>query len=150
MEDAIDDLLLRQIRWLRREDVVAEGIKWLQDVLWPEGTFFLRANGQKSNNECLRKSGPISGSSSASFEMQQEAARRAHDIKKMILGGAPATLVSLIGQKQYHRCAEDVYYFLQSTTCVKQLAYSILELSLVSIFPELKDLILSIHQKACY
>ena len=32
MEDAIDDWLLRQIQWLRREDVVAQGIRWVQDV----------------------------------------------------------------------------------------------------------------------
>lgn len=29
------------------------------------------------------------------------------------LDGAPATLVSLIGHKQYRRCARDLYYFLQ-------------------------------------
>lgn len=38
------------------------------------------------------------------------------------------------------------YYELQSTICVKQLAYAILELSLVSIFPELRDLVLDVHQ----
>ncbi|TXG64573.1 hypothetical protein EZV62_011567 [Acer yangbiense] len=32
MEDAIDDWLLRQIYWLRREDVIAQGIRWVQDV----------------------------------------------------------------------------------------------------------------------
>lgn len=32
MEDAIDDWLLRQIHWIRREDVIAQGIRWLQDV----------------------------------------------------------------------------------------------------------------------
>lgn len=32
MEDAIDDWLLRQIHWLRREDIVAQGIHWVQDV----------------------------------------------------------------------------------------------------------------------
>lgn len=32
MEDAIDDWLLRQIHWLRREDTIAQGIRWLQDV----------------------------------------------------------------------------------------------------------------------
>lgn len=32
MEDAIDDFLLRQIHWLRREDNIAQGIRWLQDV----------------------------------------------------------------------------------------------------------------------
>jgi hypothetical protein len=28
-------------------------------------------------------------------------------------GGTPSTLVSLIGQNAYKRCARDVYYFLQ-------------------------------------
>ena len=32
MDDAIDDWLLRQIHWLRREDVIALGIRWVQDV----------------------------------------------------------------------------------------------------------------------
>lgn len=32
MEDAIDDWLLRQIHWLRRDDIIALGIKWIQDV----------------------------------------------------------------------------------------------------------------------
>lgn len=32
MEDAIDDFLLRQIHWLRREEVIAQGIRWIQDV----------------------------------------------------------------------------------------------------------------------
>lgn len=32
MEDAIDDWLLRHIQWLRKEEVIAQGIRWLQDV----------------------------------------------------------------------------------------------------------------------
>jgi len=32
MEDAIDDWILREIHWLRREDTVAQGIRWVQDV----------------------------------------------------------------------------------------------------------------------
>jgi len=32
MEDAIDDWLLRQINWLRRDDVIAQGIRWVKDV----------------------------------------------------------------------------------------------------------------------
>ncbi|XP_010255077.1 PREDICTED: uncharacterized protein LOC104595846 isoform X2 [Nelumbo nucifera] len=31
MEDSIDDWLLRQIYWLRRDDVIAQGIRWVQD-----------------------------------------------------------------------------------------------------------------------
>jgi sorting nexin-13 len=32
MEDAVDDLLMREICWLRNEDTIAQGIRWAQDV----------------------------------------------------------------------------------------------------------------------
>ncbi|XP_008236695.1 PREDICTED: uncharacterized protein LOC103335464 [Prunus mume] len=150
MEDAIDDWLLTQIHWLRREDTIASGIRWLKDVLWPNGTFFLRVgNAQDGNENPFQNISQLGGSKAdklGSFEQQLEAARRASDIKKMLFDGTPTALVSLIGHKQYRRCARDIYYFTQSTICVKQLAYAILELSLVSIFPELRDLVLDVHQ----
>ncbi|TQE01944.1 hypothetical protein C1H46_012442 [Malus baccata] len=151
MDDAIDDWLMRQIHWLRREDIIASGIYWLKDVLWPNGTFFLRVgNVQDGNQNPFQNISQFDGSKAGkpgSFEQQLEAARRASDIKKMLFDGTPAPLVSLIGHKQYRRCARDIYYFIQSTICIKQLAYAILELSLVSIFPELRDLIVDVHQK---
>ncbi|XP_027919269.1 uncharacterized protein LOC114177879 [Vigna unguiculata] len=156
MEDAIDDWLVRQIHWLRKEETVAQAIRWVQDVLWPGGTFFLRVgtprtissdSDQMPSQTTSRSGGSnITKSESGSFEQQLEAARRASDIKKLLFDGAPTTLVSLIGHKQYRRCARDVYYFSQSNTCVKQLAYAILELALVSIFPEMRSVVLSIHQ----
>ncbi|XP_052730530.1 uncharacterized protein LOC108344487 isoform X2 [Vigna angularis] len=156
MEDAIDDWLVRQIHWLRREETIAQGIRWVQDVLWPGGTFFLRvgtprtisSDSDEIPSQTKSRSGGsnITKSESGSFEQQLEAARRASDIKKLLFDGAPTTLVSLIGHKQYRRCARDVYYFSQSNICVKQLAYAILELVLVSIFPEMRNVVLSIHQ----
>ncbi|CAJ1939355.1 unnamed protein product [Sphenostylis stenocarpa] len=156
MEDAIDDWLVRQIHWLRREETVAQGIRWVQEALWPGGTFFLRVGTpQKINSDSDQTPSQTTSSSggsnlmkseSGSFEQQLEAARRASDIKKLLFDGAPTTLVSLIGHKQYRRCARDIYYFSQSNICVKQLAYAILELVLVSIFPEMRNVVLSIHQ----
>ncbi|XP_031249487.1 uncharacterized protein LOC116107345 [Pistacia vera] len=157
MEDAIDDWLLRQIYWLRREDIIAQGIWWIQDALWPGGTFFTRVGNIQSKLDDAQadlnffqggnQSGGHRASKSVSFEEQLEAARRASDVKKMLLEGAPTTLVSLIGPKQYKRCAKDIYYFTQSSVCVKQLAYGILELIILSVFPELRDLILNLHEK---
>ncbi|RDX92043.1 Copia protein, partial [Mucuna pruriens] len=155
MEDAIDDWLLRQIHWLRREETVSQGIRWVQDVLWPGGTFFLRVgtpqiinsdSDQKPSQTESRSGGSnITKYESGSFEQELEAARRASDIKKLLFDKAPTTLVSLIGHRQYRRCARDIYYFSQSNICVKQLAYAILELALVSIFPEMQSVVLSIH-----
>ncbi|KAA8545892.1 hypothetical protein F0562_020657 [Nyssa sinensis] len=158
MEDAIDDWLLRQIQWLRREDVIAQGIRWVQDVLWPGGIFFLKLTAPTEMNDCqhnlislqsIGHSASAKVSKPGSFEQQLEAARRASDVKKMIFSGAPTALVSLIGHKQYRHCAEDIYCFLQSTICLKQLAYGILELILISIFPEMRDLLLDVHDKMC-
>ncbi|KAL8143560.1 hypothetical protein V2J09_016592 [Rumex salicifolius] len=157
MEDAIDDWLLGQINMLRRDDVVAQGIRWVKDTLWPEGKFFLKLelNSGLSNETAFN---PMSSQTSthaakskahpsSSFEAQLEAARRASDVKKLLLNGAPSALVSLIGQKQYRRCSRDIYYFLQSSICIKQLAYGGLELVIISIFPELRELVLDIHKK---
>ncbi|KAG9135073.1 hypothetical protein Leryth_011571 [Lithospermum erythrorhizon] len=153
MEDAIDDWLLRQIHFLRREDVIVHVVRWIQDVLWPGGIFFLRLraiNASQSNMESgpTQRQAGSKDTKTGSFEEQLEAARRASDVKKMIFNGAPTTLVSLIGHKQYRRSAKDIYYFLQSPTCLKQLAYGILELLLISLFPELRDLVTDIHEKS--
>ncbi|KAK1269702.1 hypothetical protein QJS04_geneDACA006555 [Acorus gramineus] len=125
MEDAIDDWLLRQIHQLRREDIIAHAIRWIQDVLWPNGTFFIDLESRKGKVDDYefgqRRTKSSVGdkvSKSGSFELHLEAARRASEVKKMIIGspfagGAPTTLVSLIGNKQYQRCANDIYYFLQ-------------------------------------
>ncbi|KAK7348969.1 hypothetical protein VNO80_23770 [Phaseolus coccineus] len=158
MEDAIDDWILREIHWLRREDTIAQGIRWVQDILWPGGTFFLRvqtpqlliggsAYYQKPLPSISESGGSrMSKSQSGSFELQLEAIRRANDLKKFLFDGAPTALVGLIGQKQYKRCASDIYYFTQSSICVKQLAYAILELLLISIFPELRNVVISVHE----
>ncbi|KAL3651787.1 hypothetical protein CASFOL_004789 [Castilleja foliolosa] len=156
MEDAIDDCLLRQIQWLRREDVIAQGIRWVQDILWPDGTFFLtlriqgKVKGDNEANQGLQTSKQPGGKrfvKQGSFEQQLEASRRASDVKNMIFNGAPAPLVSFIGHKQYRRSARDIYYFLQSTVCLKQLGYGIMELVLLSLFPELHDVVRDIHEK---
>ncbi|KVI10747.1 Phox-associated domain-containing protein, partial [Cynara cardunculus var. scolymus] len=149
MEDAIDDWLIRQIHWLRRDDIVAQGIRWIQEVLWPEGIFFLKLNrsqmdSSQPNEGSSRTTSGSKGNKQASFEEQLEAARRASDIKKMIFSEYS---LFLIGHKQYKRCAKDVYYFLQSAVCLKQLGYGLLELALITVFPELQDVISNVHEK---
>ncbi|KAL2633125.1 hypothetical protein R1flu_004604 [Riccia fluitans] len=134
MGDAIDDFLLGKIQWLREEKVVAGGIRWLHRILWPDGVFLTKQPSRQSTN-----------SPSESFEQRLETARRAGVVREIILERAPAGLVSLIGSKQYKRCATDIYFFLQSAVCIKQLAFSLLEILLLSAFPELHDLVLEVH-----
>ncbi|ESQ50949.1 hypothetical protein EUTSA_v10022527mg [Eutrema salsugineum] len=158
MEDAVDDWLLREICWLRSEDTVAHGIRWAQDILWPNGVFFTRvSDGQEASNETdpsentFQIAGQLGGMKVAkpsTFEQQLEAARRASEIKKFLLDGAPTALVSLVGHKQYRRCARDIFYFTQSNVCIKQLTFAILELLLRTVFPELQDLLRDIRENS--
>ncbi|KAL6658365.1 hypothetical protein ACP70R_003951 [Stipagrostis hirtigluma subsp. patula] len=157
MEDAIDEWIIRQINWLRREDVIVQGIRWIQDTLWPNGTFFTKLDGHQGNAGTNQSGKQPSGApnqatvnrkcGASSFELQLEASRNASEVKKLLLGGTSSTLVSIIGYKQYRRSAKDMYYFLQSNVCIKQLAYAMLEQGIVTIFPELRQLIDDIHEK---
>lgn len=69
--------------------------------------------------------------------------RLAH-LKALVYLSQCESKIELFSNLWKHLC-----FYLQSTICVKQLAYSMLEQVLVSVFPELHDLILDIHQKAC-
>uniref|UniRef100_A0A1J3J137 Sorting nexin-13 n=1 Tax=Noccaea caerulescens TaxID=107243 RepID=A0A1J3J137_NOCCA len=156
MEDAVDDWLLREVRWLRSEDTVAQGIRWAQDILWPDGVFFTRvSDDQEASDETdpsektFQMAGQLGGmkvTKPSSFEQQLEAARRAREIKNFLFDGAPTALVSLVGHKQYRRCARDIFYFTQSNVCIKQLTFAILELLLRTVFPELQDLLRDIRE----
>ncbi|XP_059077429.1 uncharacterized protein LOC131062392 isoform X2 [Cryptomeria japonica] len=157
MEDAIDEWLLGQIQLLRREDVIASYIRQVHEVLLDKGIFTSEYSiqQQKENERTFSSSdGVVDGemiqintNPPELFQNQLEADRRANLVHDVILG-APAPLVSIIGRKQYNRCAEDLYLFLQSTVCLKQLAYSLLELLLITIFPELHDVVWDIRNNS--
>ncbi|KAH7680711.1 Sorting nexin C-terminal protein [Dioscorea alata] len=77
MDDAIDDWMLRQISLLRNEEVIAQMIHWVQNILWPNGTFFTTSE----RDTC---------SESSTSDTHLEAVRRASLVKKIILGNPSA------------------------------------------------------------
>ncbi|KAG2241824.1 hypothetical protein Bca52824_096337 [Brassica carinata] len=99
--------------WYDLSDTMADGI-------------FMTKHPKGSNNPVLDE------------EQQQEAERRAKFVHELMIEKAPATIVSLVGQNEYKQCAEDLYFFLQSSVCLKQLAFDLLELLLLSAFPEME------------
>eukprot|EP00250_Pteridium_aquilinum_P011928 c20397_g1_i1 orf=299-3499(-) len=153
MGDAVDDWLLTKVRWLRREDVVASSIRWVQEILWPGGVFITKARKDENaaalsspSSQATKQSLNKGVDQSAFFESQLEASRCAHVVHEVLVEGGPAALVSLVGKRQYTKCAKDIYYFLQSTVFLKQLTYSMLEMLLAATFPELTRLIIDIRK----
>ncbi|KAH7443476.1 hypothetical protein KP509_02G036500 [Ceratopteris richardii] len=144
MGDAVDDWLVTKVRWMRREDVVSSSIRLIQETLWPGGVFITKV--QKDGNTSSEVVKPTRSDQSAIFESQLEASRCAHAVHEVLVEGGPAALVSLVGRKQYTKCAKDIYYFLQSTVFLKQLAYSVLETLVAATFPELTRLIIDIRK----
>ncbi|EPS66855.1 hypothetical protein M569_07921, partial [Genlisea aurea] len=121
MGDAFDDWLIEKIQLLRTGSVVASGIRRLETILWPDGIFITKHSSRQRSQESVRG----------------EAERRAKFVYELMIDKAPAGIVGLVGRKEYEKCAEDVYCFIQSSVFMKQLGFRVLEVVLLSAFPEL-------------
>ncbi|KAI4325291.1 hypothetical protein MLD38_030703 [Melastoma candidum] len=151
MGDAFDDWLIDKILLLRKGTVIASGINRIEQILWPDGIFITKhpkrqrapekANSPKSGQQTTQRS-PLT----LSEEQQLEAERRAKFVYEMMIDRAPAAIVGLVGRKEYEQCARDLYFFLQSTVCLKLLAFGLLELLLLSAFPELDSVFKQLHE----
>ncbi|XP_043697041.1 uncharacterized protein LOC122647792 isoform X2 [Telopea speciosissima] len=160
MGDAFDDWLIEKIQLLRRGSVIASVIKRVEQLLWPDGIFITKHPKHRrppppsvtQSQGAHHDSQPTQISSSkkegvlTDEQKQQEAARRAKFVYELMIDKAPAALVGLVGRKEYEQCAKDLYFFLQSTVCLKQLAFDLLELLLLSTFPELDGAIKQLHE----
>ncbi|KAL7162453.1 hypothetical protein ACSBR2_042862 [Camellia fascicularis] len=151
MGDAFDDWLIEKIQLLRRGTVVASGIRRVEQILWPDGIFLTkhpkrqRPNPSGTTPQSSPKVQPPTPISSPKKEdtqqldeqQQKEAERRAKLVHELMIDNAPAAIVGLVGRKEYEQCAKDLYYFLQSSVCLKHFAFDLLELLLLSAFPEM-------------
>ncbi|GAV64481.1 PX domain-containing protein/PXA domain-containing protein/Nexin_C domain-containing protein [Cephalotus follicularis] len=143
MGDAFDDWLIEKIQLLRKGSVVASGIKRVEQILWPDGIFLTKHPKRRPPPNSASQSFPNGqqpteiSSPRLSEEQLQEADRRAKFVYELMIDNAPAAIVGLVGRKEYEQCAKDLYFFLQSSVCLKQLAYDLLELLILSAFPEL-------------
>lgn len=161
MGDAFDDWLIEKIQLLRRGSVVAAGIRRLEQILWPDGIFLtkrprhqkppLSASPSQSSSHGNRPN-PLSSPKMENVEMvddtqQKEAERRAKLVYDLMIDKAPAAVVGLVGHKEYEQCAKDLYYFIQSSVAMKQLAFDLLELLLLSAFPELDYVFRQLHEE---
>ncbi|XP_038717724.1 uncharacterized protein LOC120010885 isoform X2 [Tripterygium wilfordii] len=152
MGDALDDWLIEKIQLLRRGSVVASGIKRIEQILWPDGIFLTKHPKRRQPQNSPQNSphgGQPTGMSSPrlSEEQQQEADRRAKFVYELMIANAPAAVVGLVGRKEYEQCAKDLYFFLQSSVCLKQLAFDLLELLLLSAFPEMDYVFKQLHEE---
>ncbi|KAH7301359.1 hypothetical protein KP509_23G021800 [Ceratopteris richardii] len=155
MGDAVDIWIITQIEQLRQEDRIAGLIESLQQILWPGGVFLTKAqkrddavvSATAGSQKVVRQPSQKSTDQSTSFEAQLEAARCAKAIHDCLVDGAPKPLINFVGKQQYVKSAKEIFYFLQSSLFVKQLIFSLFETLLVTVFPEMSDLILDIRQK---
>ncbi|CAI9773610.1 unnamed protein product [Fraxinus pennsylvanica] len=159
MGDAFDDWLIEKIQILRRGSVVALGIRRLEQILWPDGIFLTKhpkrqqptCASPSDNSPRVQCSTPFSSPETDDIheleEMQQkEAERRAKLVYELMINKAPAAIVGLVGCREYEKCAKDLYCFIQSSVCMKQLAFYLLELLLLSAFPELDSAFKQLHE----
>ncbi|XP_062155609.1 uncharacterized protein LOC133863600 isoform X2 [Alnus glutinosa] len=154
MGDAFDDWLIEKIQLLRKGSVIASGIRRVEQILWPDGIFISKhpkrrppPSTNSSQNSPHGRQPPEISSPRLSDEQQQEAVRRAKFVYELMIDNAPAAIVGLVGRREYEQCAKDLYFFIQSSVCVKQLAFDLLELLLLSAFPELDYLFKELQEE---
>ncbi|KAB1226703.1 DNA polymerase delta small subunit [Morella rubra] len=144
MGDAFDDWLMAKIQLLRKGSVIASGIRRVEKILWPDGIFISKhpkrrpppSTNPSQNSPHGQQLTDVS-SPRLSSEQQQEAVRRAKFVYELMIDNAPAAIVGLVGRKEYEQCAKDLYFFIQSSVCLKQFVFDLLELLILSAFPEL-------------
>ncbi|XP_011001603.1 PREDICTED: uncharacterized protein LOC105108834 isoform X2 [Populus euphratica] len=160
MGDALDDWLIEKIQLLRRGSVVASGIKRVEQILWPDGIFITKhPKRRRPPQQSTEVSSPklisphgqqpmeVSSPRLNDEQQQQDAVRRAKFVYELMIDNAPAAVVGLVGRKEYEQRAKDLYFFLQSSVCTKQLAFDLLELLLLTAFPELDSVIRQLHEE---
>ncbi|XP_061981085.1 uncharacterized protein LOC133701249 isoform X4 [Populus nigra] len=160
MGDALDDWLIEKIQLLRRGSVVASGIKRVEQILWPDGIFITKHPKRRpppqqptevSSPKLISPHGqqPMEVSSPRlnDEQQQQDAVRRAKFVYELMIDNAPAAVVGLVGRKEYEQRAKDLYFFLQSSVCTKQLVFDLLELLLLTAFPELDSVFRQLREE---
>ncbi|XP_062232251.1 uncharacterized protein LOC133929495 isoform X2 [Phragmites australis] len=145
MGDTFDDWLVEKIQLLRRGRIIAFAVKRVEQILWPDGIFMTKHPKRKA--AAVPPNAQSNGMTNyLSDEQRIEAAHRANFVRELIIDKAPSALVSLVGRKEYERCAQDIYFFLQSPVCLKQLAFELLELLVLAAFPELDGTVSKWHE----
>ncbi|KAK3219780.1 hypothetical protein Dsin_013750 [Dipteronia sinensis] len=154
MGDAFDDWLIEKIQLLRRGSVVASGINRLEQILWPDGIFLTKHPKRRQPSQPSQPQSSPNGHQPAeissprlSDEQKEEADERAKFVYELMIDKAPAAIVGLVGRKEYEQCAKDLYFFIQSSVCLKQLVFDLLELLLLSSFPELDYVFRQFHEE---
>ncbi|GAA0144451.1 hypothetical protein LIER_04894 [Lithospermum erythrorhizon] len=161
MGDAFDDWLIEKVQFLRRGSVIASGIARLEQILWPDGIFITKhPKRQKTtstsrpslNSHHSQPSTPVSSPTVEDIQtleevQQKEAERRAKFVYELMIDKAPQAIVGLVGRKEYEQSANDLYSFIQSPVCVKKLVLDLVELILLSAFPELDSIFRQVHEE---
>ncbi|GMI93811.1 SORTING NEXIN 3 [Hibiscus trionum] len=155
MGDAFDDWLIEKIQLLRKGSVVASGIKRVEQILWPDGIFITKhpkrqrppPSSSPSQSSPHLQSPKTSTPISSDEQQQLEAERRAKFVYELMIDKAPAAIVGLVGHKEYEQCAKDLYFFIQSSVCLKLMAYDVIELLLLSAFPEMDYVFKQLHDE---
>ncbi|CAN6327120.1 unnamed protein product [Urochloa humidicola] len=145
MGDTFDGWLVDKIQLLRKGRIIAFVVKRVEQILWPDGIFLTKHPNRKTSPPPAGAQNNDMGNY-LSDEQRLEAARRADFVRELIIDKAPSTLVSLVGRKDYEKCAQDIYLFLQSQVCMKQLAFGLLEVLVLAAFPELDGTVRKWHE----
>jgi hypothetical protein len=101
--------------YLSSVEIVASTITWLIDILWPKGVFF----------------------TPAPLRTLVEQRNTRNEVRDKLSTSIPKAIVSLLGARNSKYANIKIFEFLQSPTLVRNLAYTIIDLLLLKLFPDI-------------
>jgi hypothetical protein len=101
------------------EKAVTAQIEWMTDIMWPGGVW--------------------KGSSPGVGE-EQKAETKAK-AREMLMASIPPSLKTLLGAHHCERAMDRFFHFLQMEPLMQHFAFSVLDMLLLTMFPELKAMI---------
>jgi hypothetical protein len=101
---------------LSSAEIVATTITWITETIWPKGVFF----------------------TPAPLRTLQEQDNTRREVQSAISKSIPGAIVSLVGARNTKHANIKIFEFLQSPTLVRNLFYTIIDMLLLKIFPDIK------------
>ncbi|CAD7702485.1 unnamed protein product [Ostreobium quekettii] len=146
--DVIDVYLVEQLKSLRTEHTIARMIHMLKSALWPGGKWF----GSLGSIAAARPSSRGGRPTGIDKDKYLEPLLRPPDEEEMVermrhrlITQATPAFTHLLGKSTYLEGMQDVFDMLQLPTFVTQLGYGVMEIAVLALYPELKDIFRRIH-----
>ena len=133
---AVEDFVTSRMRTLRSPSTMTKAIDFIDRILWPDGSWYLRA-AQSDATGSVNEEGEDLAAAVAAAERERDESVRLKVRDAILAAGSRGPLPGLLGTRNYTRAALDVLAAARSDLMMRQVGLLVIEAALEALFPEL-------------